>query len=121
MTKTQIVTIDGQQYDAVTGLKVGSDAHQEPKTVSAPAVAPTHTPATHLHASLQRSTTLRRKTTKKPVHKHPLVRSHQPTARMTDVAKHPDIRKFAPHPVDAIKPKPKIMDIGPVTHPLVAK
>lgn len=122
MTNTGNITIDGQQYDAATGLRVGGATEKAvPKAVSAPAISAKHTPAKQLHVSPQRSQTLRRSVLKKPATSHPLIQNHKPRVRSLDITPHPQVRKFAPHPVGAIKPQPRAMDIGPVVHPHVAK
>lgn len=122
MTKTETITIEGQQYDAVTGLPVGMASTSVDNTSSAPAVSQRHTPAKNLHVTPQRSQTLRRDIIKKPAKKpHPLVQTTHVQVRSMDVRPHPQVKKFAPHPVDALKPKPHISDIGPVMHPHVAK
>ena len=121
MTNTNIVTIDGQQYDAVTGLPIKSSAEQMSakikSTSSKPAVH--HTPATSLHSKPQRSTTLHRKAIKKPIAtKHAIIGHNKP--KMMDIARpHAQVRKFAPHPAGVVQPK--VHDVGPVAHPHVVK
>lgn len=114
MSEKAPITINGQLYDPVTGLPIrgGQSTHH---VEASPAHR--HVPATHLHASPQRSVTLHRKATKKPTHQ---VIHHTTHVRALTSGTHPDVRKFAPHPVGAITPK-KVMDIGPVAHPHVIK
>lgn len=123
MTKTDTVNIDGQDYDASTGLPVTGDQPSAAKPVAKPSSATVHATATALHASVQRSKTLSRKHTKKPLFaKHQVIGHTSP--KSMDVMrpqKHPGVKRFAPHPVGAITPKPKSFDVGPVTHPHVAK
>ncbi|MCA9335046.1 hypothetical protein KC953_02785 [Candidatus Saccharibacteria bacterium] len=125
MTHTTKVNIDGQDYDAKTGLPLSS-SHTRVSHVA-------KTPAVSLHRKPQRSVTLRRQALKKPVPaKHAIV-GHAP--KHMDIARpqkqtqqHAQVRRFAPHPAGALQPKPKAkpatsrsMDFGPVTHPHVAK
>lgn len=119
MTRNDSITINGQQYDPVTGLPLkdgGSPSHHATDAAD----RRHHTPATHLHSTTQRSVTLHRKSLKKPTHR---IVGHAPHSRtISDV--HPNVRRFAPHPVDAIKPKPApVADAAPVvrTHPMVAR
>jgi hypothetical protein len=119
MSEAPTITIAGQDYDAVTGLPVQKD------TTTHAVSEPNHNkvPATSLHAKPQRSTTLRRKTTKRPVNpKTAIITNAKKTPTvMSDIRRtHSDVRKFAPHPVAAITPR-KVMDVGPVAHPHVVK
>ena len=90
MNKNNIVTINGQQYDALTGLPVSGSS-------VAPAKKPT--PANSIHSSLQRSKTLIRRVTKKPSP----ISNHRPKnpGRTMDIAKSSKISRFAPHTVVA--------------------
>ncbi len=121
MSKRGTVTINGQLYDAATGLPV--TAEEAAKAVpqrSAP------TQSVHLHAHTQRSTTLSRKFTQKPTPARTTITTHhtkaaaahtvhQSTARPVT---HPQVRRFAAHPVDAVKS----MDIAPAaSHPHVTR
>ena len=125
MTTSDSITISGQQYDPVTGLPIKGELSSSEKTESTeqPARAQ-HTPATHLHATPQRSVTLHRKSLKKPTHK---IVGHRQTVRtMSDV--HPGVRRFAPHPAGAVTAKPTVAStsaptahVAPVVHPFVAK
>lgn len=119
MSTRGTVTINGQLYDAVTGLPVTAEA--------AAAALPTRTAptqSTHLHAHTQRSTTLSRKFTQKPTPARTTITTHHTKAASAAAvhhaarpAAHPQVRRFAPHPVDAVKS----MDIAPVAHPHVTK
>lgn len=136
MSDRGIVTVNGQKYDAVSGLPVATKA---PLVASSPEptaqkrsverVSHTNTP----HGRTQRSTTLNRKFTKKPIpmrmeisRHHPARAVHHdvkpaaPAVRPT-VATNPSVRKFAPHPIGVTQPSARLMDIGPVVHPHVAK
>lgn len=133
MSERGIVTINGQKYDAVSGLPVAQKdvvkAAVQPKApTERPAVRAT-TPSNNLHARTQRSTTLNRQFTKKPTPVRTTIARHQPAQAIHHDIKpaaplarpaqstHTQVRKFAPHPVGVVK----TMDIGPVTHPHVAK
>ena len=120
MPNTNSITINGQQYDTVTGLPIKSSgsslktAHSEHH----------RTAATNLHQTPQRSITLHRKSTKRPTPQKPAVHAvqkHQIHTHPSTVGRHPDVRKFAPRPHVAAPATRKMMDIGPVTHPHVAK
>ncbi len=116
MTKTDTITINGQEYDPATGLPL-LDAPQAPeKSQESTVVVHHHAPATHLHSSPQRSLTLHRKAIKKPSHQ---VVKRQVSVHSAPINTHPEVRKFAPHPIGAIRPK--TMDIGPAAHPHVVK
>lgn len=125
MSKQGTVTINGQEYDAATGLPVRSEADSVPASVPAAIGVPdvrhtTTTPATHLHVKTQRSTTLNRKFIKKPTPVRTTIvgnRSKSVSIDSVKVATHQHVRKFAPHPVGATTST----DVGPITHPLVAK
>lgn len=115
------ITINGQEYDAVTGLPISSDSNSHsPQAHSSQHHS--HTPAATLHSKAQHSTTLRRKSLKKPVPSHHAIVGHSSPVKHMDIArphKNVNIHKFAPHPVGALAPKS--VDIGPMTHPHVAK
>lgn len=108
MEKPKTVTINGQRYDAVTGMPV-TNAPKRPITKKP---TPSHT----VHGAPQRSQTLVRRAAKKPT---PPVKG---PGRSMDIARSTKIARFAPHPVTpkpvtaAVKP-----DIGPRTHPAAAK
>lgn len=150
MSDRGVVTINGQKYDAVSGLPVpknhpsstASTPHTPKPTVHADIKPVTkHTvertvQSTNPHTKIQRSTTLNRKFTKKPIPTTQTIARHHPTrATRQDirpitrterpVTLSPTVRKFAPHPVGATQPnaetsEPEIQ--APVTlHPHVAK
>ncbi|USN96213.1 MAG: hypothetical protein H6797_04000 [Candidatus Nomurabacteria bacterium] len=125
MTKAATVSIDGQEYDAKTGLPVSAESKTSPhhSSVRSSHVVGAKTPAKKLHSTTRRSMTLRRQALKRPVPAKHAITGHKPVKHM-DIARpqqHAKIHRFAPHPVGALKPKPKSMDIGPVVHPHVAK
>ncbi len=120
MSERRTVTINGQHYDAVTGLPV-KDAPAQPRRAAAA------TPSvTHLHSKTQRSTTLNRQFTKRPAPARTAITTHHAKttpAHANDIHRplqhktHAQVRRFAPHPIGATKS----MDVGPLTHPHVAK
>ena len=122
MSKQGTVTINGRGYDAVTGLPVAAHSAADAPTPAESTPQRTPSTATHLHANVQRSTTLSRKFTKKPTPQRVTVVPHQvKTSLRHDIkpATSPQIRRFAPHPVGAAH---KMADIAPATvHPHVAK
>ena len=121
MSKQGTVTINGQGYDAVTGLPITLQSDITAANAIAPETRHTPTsPATNLHAKIQRSTTLNRKFIKKPTPVRTTIVGHRSRSVSIDGVKpsaHHHVRKFAPHPAGATQ----AVDIGPVTHPLVAK
>lgn len=118
MTKdTSTVNLNGQLYNTVTGLPVSDTQFTPRPTRSAPNVNGGASP--DFHAQPQKSTTLHRKITKRPEAQGHVIMHRPVKVRSAQVKTHPDIKKFAPHPVGAIKPK--MMDVGPIAHPHVAK
>ena len=114
MSEKQTITINGRQYDAVTGLAVDGDT----TPTSAPVLTKKEpTPSQHVHRSTQRSQTLNRQTIQKPVAKtQPTLQKRAPQ----QIARSQAISKFAPHPT--VKKQPRMSDIAPATvHPAVAK
>ena len=116
MSEKHTITINGRQYDAVTGLALDGIA----KPVTAPVATAAKTVATashHVHRSTQRSQTLNRQTIQKPVAKtQPTLQKRAPQ----QIARSQAISKFAPHPT--IKKQPRMNDIAPAAiHPAVAK
>lgn len=131
MSEKQTVTVNGRHYDAHSGLAIDLTQVQKPQgSAAAPAPAKRAVAAANVHSTTQRSHTLNRKLTKRPgaptpatpkaheIIKRSASRAHQPL----HTAKSQHITKFAPHPS---APKPvtgtRVMDIGPATHPHVAK
>lgn len=120
MTKADTVIIDGQHYDAVTGLPVSAEESQ-PTSISVKTKAAT---AIAVHSGPQRSVTLHRKSLKKPVPaKHSIVGRSQVKHMDISRPRHASVSRFAPHPAGALhaSPKPRTIDIAPVAHPHVAK
>lgn len=125
MSAKQTITINGRLYDALTGLAVDT-APDTPASTTPPAV---HTQPTaravashHVHAATQKSTTLNRKSLQRPTPTPatPIVATRRVPTQPTTATRSAHIAKFAPHPV-AAKQQPKVMDIGPVSHPHVVK
>lgn len=125
-SKTTTISINDRVYDAVTGMPI----LEKKKTINTVTHQASKTPATTLHSRVQRSVTLHRRAAKKPTPtpQHQVIHTskHKQLVRTTET--HPQVRKFAPHPVGAIKSPqsahnnaPKMMDIGPVHHPHVIK
>jgi len=112
MNKNSIVTINGQQYDAVSGLPLAGQQ-------SAPS-AKRPTPAGSVHSPLQKSKTLVRRVTKKP---SPISNHRPKTAGKTmDIARSSKISRFAPHPIAPTQPSAvRVRDLPVAVHPMVSK
>lgn len=112
MNKNSIVTINGQQYDSVSGLPLAGS--QSTPSAKRP------TPAASIHSSLQKSKTLVRRVTKKP---SPIT-GHRPkvAGKTMDIARSNKIARFAPHPVAPTQPAPvRTRDLPVAAHPIVTK
>lgn len=121
MSQTQTVSINGRQYDPVTGLVVDTVV---PATPAKKQVEHSH--AVHsakVHSTTQKSQTLRRaslvRPAKQPVHQ--VQKRPAPIKPTATVTQSPHVTKFAPHPVVTKPAHPKMMDIAPVRHPHVVK
>lgn len=120
MVQNKVITINGRQYDAVTGLPIRKDMPATKAAAKPPAASTTKPSAQKVAAktetakprasvgvkavhgsTLQRSTTLRRRATKKPETSKPTLKPSS-RGRSMDIAKSPKVAKFAPHPV--VKP-----------------
>lgn len=136
MSDRGTVTINGQQYDAVSGLPVTEQTPSPSVSQSVKSmndVVPRRaveriSQSNNPHSRTQRSTTLNRKFTKKPTPIRTTINRHRPShtihhdivpAPQTErsSARNPHVRKFAPHPIDAVRS----VDAGPVSHPHVEK
>jgi hypothetical protein len=140
MPTNKTITINGRVYDAATGLPINDrvydavsriPAKEVKKAVAAEKAEPevkkkpiiervAATAATQVHNQTQRSQTLLRRITKKPV---PAVK-RPTTGRHMDMARSPKITKFAPHPVVKEAPKPAAAakpDKAPQMHPVAAR
>lgn len=112
MNKNNIVTINGQQYDALTGLPVAKS--------SGDTLGKKATPAGSIHSSLQRSKTLIRRVTKKPS----AILSNRPKTpgKTMDIAPRSNkISRFAPHPVAPVQTAVQTRDLPVASHPLLTK
>ena len=134
MKQHDIITVNGQAYDTVTGLPVATAPEKKAATPTPP---PKSTTSAHsLHATTQRSKTLRR-TTPKPQQKATIptttTKQHmsadiqprkRPGKQVADIARHPHVGRLV-NPVSASAQKastpPKHEDIAPRHHPHVAK
>lgn len=114
MNKNKIVTINGQHYDAHTGLPLGTN--------TAPVVATTKksTAAAGVHTAPQKSQTLVRRVTKKPT-PSPTSRPGRVAGRTMDIARSAKISRFAAHPTAPVVKAVATPDIPAVSHPAVAK
>lgn len=114
MEKNKIVMINGQPYDAHTGMPLLANT-------AAKVVAPQKpTVAASVHGAPQKSKTLVRRATKKPVPSAPSQVRKTP-GRMMDIARSGKIARFAPHPVAAPAAARTTPDIPAVMHPVVSK
>lgn len=121
MSVKHTISINGQLYDAVSGLMIRDGEKVEPKPVAAPVkpgaprphTEPVH-PSNTIHQKLQKSTTLRRGHLAAPKSKVP---TSAPKRHVTGhVSRSPMISRFASHPQPFPKQhEPKMInDIGPV-------
>lgn len=110
MSKDSIVTINGQQYDALTGMPVAG---------SSKTLGKKQTPAASIHSSLQRSKTLIRRVTKKPSP----ISNHRPKhpGQTMDIARSSKVARFAPHPVMTAPAAVSTPDLPVASHPLLSK
>ncbi len=133
MNKKQTILIGGQPYDAITGLPVAKSATPSPASSPAPISVPKPSPsaqritvahsATKIHATTQRSVALNRKFVGKPkTLRTDITTTHRikpVTSQAVHTQTHPQVRRFAPHPI-AVKTH-KSNDIAPIAHPHVTK
>ncbi len=128
MSQKQTVTINGRQYDPVTGLAViGDTASNTSQTTPEIHSIKEHHHLAHasgLHAVTQKSQTLRRSTLKRPqkqavIHE---IKKKKPAPAITssNTAKSTQVHRFTPRVVTPAN-KPRMMDIAPAKHPHVAK
>jgi hypothetical protein len=111
MDKNEIVTINGQRYNAHTGMPLEV-------TKASSVMTPKPTPAAGIHAAPQKSQTLIRRATKKP----PVSinsRLLSKPGRSMDIARSNKIARFAPHPVKPPVKATSVPDIAATTHPVV--
>lgn len=137
MNKKQTIAINGVEYDAITGMRLGTEGNKQNSTEKAPSKTapvrkqPLTAGAFHAHKTT-RSKTLNRRYVKSPITKGKTVPTDS-AGSLTKKAprpavnhqKSPMITKFAkPEKVQAQQPAKKhavtITDIGPMPHPKVA-
>ena len=120
MSEKHTITINGREYDAVTGLAVLSTPTAE--TTAAPIAARQErtNPATHshsVHSTVQRSQTLNRRIAQKPAQVRPQAQPAAAVQRQS-VARSAAITKFASHPSTTQRSQKRMMsDIAPQPHP----
>lgn len=112
MDKTKIVTINGQRYDAHTGMPINP---AKPLQDTAKA-----TSAAGIHGAPQKSQTLVRRATKKPI-ASPASRPTRTPGRSMDIARSGKISRFAPHPVKLTAKVAPIPDTPAAIHPSIRK
>jgi hypothetical protein len=111
MSKDTIVTINGQQYDAITGMPIAGSTNDTR--------AKKATSAESVHSSIQRSKTLIRRVTKKPS----LISNHRPKhpGQTMDIARSSKIVRFASHPVMSAPAAVSTPDLPAASHPILTK
>ena len=117
MKNDKIITINGRKIDIATG-KPPARQTVLPDSTSAKRL----TNSAAVHSLTQKSQTLYRRATQKPVaHGAQLVRK---VGRSMDIARSKSISHFAPRPL-VVPAKPTVakrqLDIGPAKHPIAAK
>lgn len=144
MAARKTITINGRLYDALTGLPVAEaskptqeaapkaalkTASKAPtaKATPKPAASRTQTASHAVHGTVQKSKTLMRRATKKPVAPQKIVRrAPSASARHMDIARSASVSKFAPHPVvkpaAAKQPRTLVSPDAPAqSHPTAAR
>lgn len=117
MANKEIQWIKGRAYDKATGLPL-ADAPKE-ETKAERVAHPESAAATGVHARTQRSTTVMRRVTKKPVPASRAIKSRPQPGRHMDIARHGRVAKFAPNPV--IETPAEVVDKPANVHPVAAK
>ena len=150
MAAQKTITINGREYDALTGLPVDAtktaSSTPKPAPASKPSVAkhatrPVAKPVAKsvprgqtisetVHGNVQKSKTLMRRATKKPAATQKIVRRPQ-AGRHMDISRNTSVSKFAPHPVikevktasaSPVKPsKPMSTDKPARVHPVAER
>lgn len=122
MAQKRTITLNGREYDAVTGLpivakkpapKVVPKPHPAEKMAEKTATRRGQAASGAVHTQLQRSITLARRAAKKPAASVNKVIRRPVAGRSMDIAG-PNMKKFAPHPV--VK-KPEAPDKPAQVHP----
>ncbi|MGH7218632.1 MAG: hypothetical protein ACREGE_04285 [Candidatus Microsaccharimonas sp.] len=133
MAPHKTVSINGRQYDSVTGLPIkpvevlnpDKTPVKKPKPAPAPAKKPAPrvtrgTTTSEVIAGPQRSQTLNRRVAKKPAAPQKVVTKRATPGRHMDIARSANVAKFAKNPeVKAPAPKPAVAAAAskPVTKP----
>jgi hypothetical protein len=104
----QTVTIKGRIYDVHTGMPTDTATLHRHVTP-----LPSHA----MHQTAQKSHTLNRHIVKKDGSIVPL---HIQSKAHPDIARHPSVAKFAPHPSN-VKPKTAQLEAAPTPHPIAVK
>jgi hypothetical protein len=129
MAPHKTVSINGRQYDAVTGLPIKevpvTNPDKTPVKKAKPAPAPKPAPRTSRGASTseiihaagpQRSQTLNRRVAKKPAPAQKVVTKRVAPGRHMDIARSTNVSKFAKDPViKTPAPKPAAPAVAPKT------
>lgn len=114
MASAKTITINGRTYDAVTGMLMDTPAEGTTQKAT-PAASPAkkkepraQTASATVHATQQRSKTLNRRATKKPAPTAKQSSAARPPAgkRHMDIARNPQVSRFAPHPETKAAPAP---------------
>lgn len=128
MSQKQTVTINGRQYDSVTGLAIAnepqSNVSHTPTVIHSVKQHHRLAHASDLHAVTQKSQTLRRSTLKRPQKQavvHEIQKKKATVTAPTAAIKHAQVHKFSPRPDVRSTNRPKMMDIAPAKHPHVVK
>lgn len=106
MDKNKTVLINGRKYDARTGLPVDTRSR---------GATPTRTHSSTIHASTQRTRTLARRVTKKPVANTNAAGKKRQPGQVMDVARSPRISRFH---TETITPQPVAKKIEKPTAPV---
>lgn len=108
------ITINGQLYDAYTGMPI-QNVHTEEQVAATMPLPSASQHSASIHQTTQKSQTLNRQVVKRIASVQPPSTSQQPSAR-----KSPMVSKFAPHAPDTKRAR-VISDIGPMKHPMTTR
>lgn len=124
MSQTKTVSINGRQYDPVSGLPIANAENSQiplPEQAAAPSRAIS---ASNIHTTTERSKTLRRSSLKRPEVKprvqatHQIINHNKPRMQDIRAPKHKISKFVAPASQTSAR---RVMDVGPIQHPNVAK
>lgn len=124
MQSNKTVTINGRQYDAVTGLPIDTPSKSTTKPVAPATVKKraAEAAARSVHAQPQRSQTLHRRAAKKQQN---TIAKRPKAGQSMDIARHAKVAKFAPHPAAAAIKKETLdapaPDLAHKPHPVAAR